>query len=284
MSTFANALTYIDTPAPPPRPYGLFDVAMGPMPFPDQAHVGAGIIYVPDTCEDDVFLVATNCPPITGTKTFSGIESPVSGSPFVVLTSYTCGTVGFTFAEAEQRVRTRMSLREQRAVERRLWQGSTGALGTIPGLFRGATNLGAAGCVTEAIEVLEQTLADNAIVGGLIHARPGLTSHLANNHLIKDGRATMKVSPYGTPYSFGQGYDGTGPTGQPADGSTEWIYASGRVLIWADDVVVPPPRQTLDRATNQMYLIAERFYNVTVECGVWAIQVTRTCTTAGGGT
>lgn len=285
MSTVLNAQTYIPAPQAPPRPYGLFDVAMGPFEFPNAGAIGAGIIYVPNTCEDDIFLVATNCPPVTGTKTFSAIEAPVSGSPFVVMTSYTCGSIGFSFEETAERVRTRMMLREQRAVEKRVWQGSNGALGTITGLFRNAINLGAAGCSVEAIEILEQTLADNGVVGGLIHARVGMSPHLANNHLIEQVRPNLKTTPYGTPYVFGRGYDGSGPTGQAADASTEWMYASGRITVWRDaEIFVPSPQQTMDRSTNQMNVIAERFFNVIVECGVWAIQVTRTCTTSGGGT
>lgn len=281
-----NAPMVIEPPPPPPRPYGLFDVALGPLPFPDPNVGAGGITYVPDVCEDDVFLVAMNCPPITGTKTFSPVEAAVSGQPFAVMTSYTCGTIGFSFAEAERRVRLRMDLREQRAVERRLWQGSTvGVLGAITGQFRGAINLGAAGCVTEAIEMLEQTLADNAVVGGLIHARPGMSPHLANNHLIEHPNARLMTTPYGTPYVFGQGYDGTGPTGQAVDTATEWVYASGRVVVWRDsEVFVPPPRQVLNTSTNQLSLVAERMFMTTVECGVWAVQVTRTCTTSGGGT
>jgi hypothetical protein len=282
--TVNNALLYVDAPPPPPRPYGIFDVALGPMPFPNPAVEGAGIIYVPDACEDDTFLIATDCPPITGTKTFSAIEAPVSGAPFAVMTSYTCGSLGFSMAEVEQRVRTRMQLREQRAVEKRIWQGSTGALGTITGLFRNATNLGSAGCPTEAVEMLEQALADNGVIGGIIHARPGMSAHLSNNYLIYEGPGVRKRTVINTPYVFGQGYDGTGPTGQATSGSTEWMYASGRILIWAGDVVVPDPRQTMDHSTNQMKVIAERMFNVVLECGVWAVEVTRTCTTSGGGT
>lgn len=280
-----NAPQVVDPPAAPPRPYGLFDVALGPLPFPDVNTGAGGITYVPDTCEDDVFLVAMNCPPITGAKTFSPVEAAVSGSPFTVLTSYICTPIGFNFEEAERRVRLRMDLREQRAVERRLWQGSSGVLGTITGQFRNATNLGSAGCVTEAIEMLEQTLADNAVVGGLIHARVGMTPHLANNHLIVRPNIRYMGTPYGTQYVFGQGYDGTGPTGQAVDTSTEWMYATGRVAVWRDsEVFVPPPRQTLDKSTNQLNLVAERMFMTTIECGVWAVQVTRTCTTSGGGT
>jgi hypothetical protein len=281
---YFNGPTVIDPPPAPMRPYGIFDVALGPMEFPMEPAQGGGVMYVPDVCEDDVFLIQMNCPPTTGAKTFSSVEAPVSGAPFAVMTSYTCGSIGFDFAEAERRVRLRMALREQRAVERRIWQGqSNGTLGSIPGLFAGATNLGSAGCAVEAMEILEQTLADNAVVGGMIHARPGMAAHLVNNHQIVEGPGVRKRSILGTPFVFGQGYSGVGPTGQAVDGTSEWMYASGRVVIWQAPVWVPPPSQVMDRALNQTMLIAERVYAVAIECGVWAIQVTRTCTTAGGG-
>jgi hypothetical protein len=277
-----NAPEFIATPAPPPRPYGIFDVALGPMPFPVPASQAGGVLYVPDTCNNDVFLYAMNCPPVSGSKTFSTNEFPVSGSPFAVITSYTCGALGYSFEEVEQKVRTRMSLREQRAVERRIWQGSpAGGIGGIPGLFRNAVDLGPSSCVTEAIEVLEQALADNGVIGGIIHARPGLTAHLQTSFLIYEGPGRVKRTVLNTPYVFGQGYDGSGPTGQPADTNVEWMYASGRVVIWQSEVEVPDPRQTFNRATNQQMLLAERIYAVAIECGVWATQVTRNCTTAG---
>lgn len=284
MATINNAPYLAPTPAPPPRPYGIFDVALGPMPFPVAAAVGGGILYVPDTCEDDVFLYAMNCPPVSGVKTFSLNEAPVSGMPFAVITSYTCGSLGYTFEESEQKVRTRMSLREQRAVERRIWQGQPGGginLGDIPGLFSNATALTAAGCVTEAVEVLEQQLADSGVIGGIIHARPGMAAHLAQAHLLEKGPGRVITTRLGTPVVFGQGYAGTGPTGQVVDTNSEYMYASGRVVIWQDDVMVPPPRQTFNRTGNQIMLLAERVYAAAVECGVWSVQVTRNCTTAG---
>lgn len=275
----------IDPPAPPPRPYGIFDVALGPMPFPN-GPVGGGVQYVPDACEDNVYIIPIDCPPITGTKSFDIAGPSVSGAPFVVMASYTCPAIGFDFPEAERRVRTRFSLREQTAVEQRIWSGTSGTLGTMTGLFRNATNLGSAGCPVEAIELLEQVLADNDVPGGIIHARPGMSAHMTNNYLIHYqtvGKALTTVIR--TPLVFGRGYDGSGPTGQAAGASTEWMYASGRILIWQDPTVwVPPPGQVLDKSTNQLSLVAERPYAVAVECGVWAVEVTRSCTTAGGGT
>lgn len=270
----------IPTPPAPPRPYGLFDVAMGPMTFPVPASEAYGVLYVPDTCEDDVFLYAMNCPPVSGTKTFSGNESAVTGSPFAVITSYTCGTIGYSFDEVEQKVRTRMMLREQRAVERRLWQGQAlGGLGGIPGLFQSPTStLTAASCPTMAVAQLEQVLADNGVVGGIIHARPFMSAHLSASHLIeKQGRQIQ--TRLGTPIVFGQGYAGTGPAGEAVTTTVEYMYASGRVMIWGSDVQVPDPRQTMDRALNQQMVLAERIFAVSVECGIWAIAVTRDCTT-----
>jgi hypothetical protein len=280
MTTFANALTLIKPPPVPPRPYGLFDVALGPMPFPNPGAMGAGIQYVPDTCEDDVFLYAMNCPAVSGSKTFSPIDPAVSGDPFGVITSYQCSSIGYSFDEARQRVLTRMQLREQRAVERRVWQGSPqGGIGGLPGLFQSATSLGAATCPTQAVQMLEQALADNAIVGGLIHARPAMSSHLSRSYQLQRPNARQINTWLGTPVAFGQGYDGTGPTGQAVTATTEWMYASGRVLIWQSDVDVPPIGPNMNLATNTVFTFAEKIFNVIVECGVWAVQVTRDCST-----
>lgn len=273
--------TLIEAPPVPPRPYGIFDVALGPMPFPRPESQGGGVQYVPDTCESDVYLYDMSCPPVSGMKTFAGVETAVSGAPFAVATSYTCGSIGFSFEEAAQRVRTRMALREQRAVERRIWQGQVDpGLGIIAGLLRGATSLGAAGCPVEAVELLEQALADNGVVGGLIHARPAMSPHLANNHLI-EYRGRQLTTCMGTPYVFGHGYDGTGPAGEAVTGDVEYMYATGRVLIWQSDVWVSPPDQVFNRLTNQLELVGERIYAVSIECGTWVVAVTRNCTTAG---
>lgn len=279
--------TYIDPPTMPPVPPGIFDVALGPMPFPEVAAQGGGVIYVPDVCVDSVYVYNIQCPAVTGSKTFSAIDAAVSGAPFGVLATYTCSSIGFSFDEADSRVRRRLAMREQRGVEQRLWQGSSGALGTVTGLFRSATNLGAASCPAEAVGLLEQTLADNGVVGGMIHARVGMSTYFAADHIIETvpGSSGRKFSTrLGTPYVFGQGYDGTGPTGQATTSSTEWLYASGRVLLWRDDTVwTPPVGQVMDRSLNTVSLAAERIYAAAVECGVWAVQVTHSCTTAGEG-
>jgi hypothetical protein len=280
-----TGVMFIDPPPPPPRPYGLFDVALGPMPFPSPASVGGGVQYIPDTCQDNVYLYDMTCPAVSGSKTFDVLETAISGGPFAVITSFICGSVGITAEEVRNRLLIRMQLHEQKAVERRLWQGQTLAQGqgAITGLFRSATSLGTAGCATEAIELLEQVLADNSIVGGMIHARPGMASHLEQAHQIQYANNGRRLQTcLGTPFVFGQGYDGTGPANQAPTTSTEWMYATGRVVIWQDtEIAVPALDQVFRRDTNERIALAERVYAVAVECGIWAVEVTRTCTTTG---
>ncbi len=281
MTTFDGPVL-IDPPAPPQRPPGLFDVALGPMPFPRTEGQVAGVLYVPDACTDSTFLYEINCPAVSGTKEFTGIETPVSGAPFAVISTYTCGSIGFSFTEAAQRVRTRLALHEQRSVEARFWQGFGGAFGTMDGLLFGATDLGSAGCVTEAVEILEQALADNAVMGGMLHARWGMNAHLSASFLVREPGPRRFTTGLGTPIVFGQGYAGTGPAGEAVSGDDEYMYATGRVLLWQDpEIFVPPPGQVLDKSTNQLSLVAERAYAVAIECGAWAVKVTRNCTTAG---
>jgi hypothetical protein len=106
-----------------------------------------------------------------------------------------------------------------------------------------------------------------------------MASQLSNNYLIYEGPGRLKRTALNTPYVFGQGYNGTGPAGQAVTATTEWMYATGRVMVWASEVFVPPLRETLDRSLNQQMALAERVFAVAIECGVWAIQVTRDCTT-----
>ena len=85
MATFFGP-KFIEPPPPPPRPYGLFDVALGPIPFPVEEAVGGGIQYIPDTCESNVYLYDMTCPPVSGSKTFDVLDTSISGSPFAVIT------------------------------------------------------------------------------------------------------------------------------------------------------------------------------------------------------
>lgn len=279
MAVFTG-LYYSEPPTPPQRPPGLFDAAIGPMPFPSPNAVGGGVTYIPDTC-GDVYIWGMNCPPVSGSKTFGALPPPVSGFPFGVYTSYTCSIVGMPYDEARRRVLTRAQLFMQRGVERAFWQGGNApGLPGLTGTLRGATALTAASCPVTAISILEQGLADNKIVGGIIHARPYMMAFLANNHQLVPGavNGTWKTK-LGTPVVFGMGYDGTGPSGEAVTTTVEYMYATGRVSIWQDPEVWVPPEMVLNRSDNTLSLVAEQVYATGIECGKWSVAVTRDCTT-----
>lgn len=278
MAFFADAYVVTDPPAPPAAPYGLFNVAP-PQALPRlEAEVG-GIEYQPDTC-GIVRLWNSQCDPVTSKIFDEGVDT-IASDPFVVYASWLCGSIGYSEDEIRRRLLTRLSLKEQMGVEARLWGGDAGQ--EIDGLFQDAdvVDLGDAACPTAGISALEQILATNGVVGGIIHARPGISSWLAREHLIERPSTRLLTTPYGTPYSFGMGYDGSAPQGTAPTGSlgetTEWIYATGQVRVWRGDAIVPPVRQVLNRTTNQQYAIAERPYLVGVECGIWAVQITTDC-------
>jgi hypothetical protein len=276
-----NGLYYAEPPPPPVRQPGLFDAAVGPMPFPAPQAVGGGVQYIPDSC-GDVYIWDMQCPPVSGSKTFQPLSSPVSGAPFGVYTSYTCSIVGMDYDEARRRVLTRMQLRLQRAAEKRLWQGGNApGLPGITGLLRGATALTAASCPSVAMATLEQGLSDNTVVGGIIHARPYMAPLLKKARAIVPGRLPNTwQSVIGTPVVFGQGYDGTGPDGTAVSSTVEYMYATGRVVIWQDSEVWVPPESVINRTDNTLSLVAETVLAMTIECGKWSVAVTRDCTTS----
>lgn len=278
MAFFTDASVVVEPPAPPQAPYGLFNVAP-PQALPRlEAEVG-GIEYQPDTC-GIVRLWNSQCDPVTS-KIFDEGVPTILADPFAVYTSWLCGSIGYSEDEIRRRLLTRLSLKEQIGVEQRLWGGDAGQ--EIDGLFQDAdvVDLGDAACVTAGISALEQILADNNVVGGIIHARPGISTWLAQEHLIERPTSRLMTTPYGTPYVFGMGYDGSAPQGTAPSTSlgigNEWIFATGRVQVWRGDAFVPPVRQVLDRTTNQQYALAERPYLVAVECGIWAVRITTEC-------
>ena len=274
MPILSNASVVINPPAPPARPYGLFDV-YEPQGLPRlEAEVG-GITYQPDTC-GFTRLWASECDPVTAKVFDSGVPT-VDADPFIVYDSWLCGSIGYSVEEIAARLRVRLTLKEQRAVESRIWQGNSGL--DITGLFTEATSLGTAGCAMEGVRMLEQALADNAIVGGAIHARSGMSAILSRDYLVfgETSPSRLRTTPLGTPYVFGQGYDGTGPAGQAPTSTSEWMYATGRILVWRGDEIDIPIRQVLDRTTNEQYALIERPYLAAIECGVWAVNVTHGC-------
>jgi hypothetical protein len=303
----------VDPPEARPTPPGLFNVADGPVDFPTEHMSYAGAVWLPDTCATAGLYPAPCQTPPYGSFTLSNVENLAQAWPFWAMASLVTGPLGISDDEAVRRVRQRLLLQEQYAVERAFWGGTatlftgvTTVAGTAPpaagsaGVAGGileqiaaaGTNAGyvdltgtTATNVADAVSVLEQAAADNYYGQAIIHARPAVAAYAAKNGqyrvigLPPGPDKTYMYTQNLNYWNFGNGYAGTGPTGQAVVstlGGTEYMWATGRVRIWRDpQIFVSPPDQLLNRTTNQRGVYAWRPYVVGLECFAACVKITR---------
>lgn len=301
----------LDPPAPLPVPPGLFSVAtMQDIPLHGY---NFGAIWVPDTCgPGEVYPAPCQTPPYPSTV-LDGIEKCAFAFPFVAYASIVTGLLGVEEGEATRRVRQRLINTEQTIAERALWGGTTtlftgvpnwagkpadgtqvGAAGVAGGVLEQVANAGAgagynalanAATIPEAVSLLEQSLADNYYGQGIIHARSriaafaGSTNQFRMVGLPPDTKNNMQYTQNLNVFNFGNGYAGTGPTGQAVNNAaagTEYMWATGRILIWRDaEIRISDSSQLLNKSTNQRNVYAWRNYMIGIECFAAVTQVTR---------
>lgn len=259
---------------------GLLDAATGPLDLPTHAKT-AGALWETDL--DGVghlYPVACQAPPYPALAD-DGPSGLVAAYSFDVYATQKMPAVGHLTAEAERRVRTRLQLHEQQAVEAALWGGGEGVEGIFEilaaaGKLADLTPAGGAASVVEAVSLLEQD-ASVYPASPMIHARLRMGAYLSSSGVIRfDPSPKPGTTHAGARFVLGAGYAGTGPAGEAVDATTEWIYGTGRVVIWRDpEMWVSPPGQVLDREKNQRGLVARRTYMVAVEGYAAGVKVTR---------
>lgn len=241
--------------APEPRGlrYGLLTAANGPLDLPVQGR-GGGVQYEPVSC-GRAYIYPVECPAgvTPPAKIFDGSDDVVEADPFVVYATYTCGAAGQSAQSVEAKVRRRLANGEQSQVEK--------ALGDI--LAANATSVfpPESDNLWAVVGALEQWLYGTQGVDGqgygnvgFLHASLRTAAYAQHGgSLIKDG--SVYKTPLGTIWVFGDYED---------DGS---VYITGNVTVWrSPDVQVPPAAQTLNRTTNQWWMLAEREYAVAYDC------------------
>lgn len=266
----------ISGPEPLRRRYGLLTAASGPIDLPAQNGPGGGVRYISQAC-GAAHPYPIGCydglPETTPEgKPTDPDNSLVEAPPFMVLASIECGTVGYTSAEDEARVRRRLDNGEQGAAEFALWTGLDPAGNglAIPHLAEADEDILAAEplSIVSVVAGLEDWAYRDQGYGyvAYIHAPVAVAAHAADAGLvIDDGR--LKRTPFGSIWIFGGGYPGTGEEGaEPPEGGT-YLHVTGQVTVWRSaDVWVAPVDQTMNRTTNQRLLLAEREYAVGFDC------------------
>lgn len=301
--TPATRLPVALRPLPGPLRYGLFrvappqslaasavvDIGTDDPDFRDHA-LGSGFFYDPIGCgRSRLYPVECNDdedPP--GEKTFDPNSPEVEVKPFVVYSTLVCGTPGSQVRYYSDKTADRLFATEQEAVEAALWAGGGGNAPWISdpaGPYGVPVDVGTGGVfasVVDAVSALEQYAYGTAFYGyhATLHAQTAVHAYAATSHLVATAREGYSDAwgvsasdpalrtPLGTKWVFGGGYPGTGPDGlAPAAGQT-YIWITGFVAVWRDDVWQPPDaaRSQYDREHNQLKLIAERRYLATFDC------------------
>lgn len=270
-------------------PYGLWDTIQ--TPSPDGVHWQQGVTWTErcptgDTTYDECLAVTgTGAPPEPPAKTANVDQSSRGATPFTVYAEFDCSPVGL--GDAQSIAQDALARVEQLQVEEAFWTGVAGGHAVVfPHLAAGAEVLDGdvvlqsvatptvtGADVAHALGVLEQQLAACYAGQGLIHVPRSALATLAAWNLIEQ-RDDGLFTPGGNRIVAGGGYTGTGPDGTaPADGTT-WIYATGAAWGYRSDVYFSQVRDSLNRSSNTLRMLAERNYLIGFECCLLAAHIT----------
>ena len=269
-------------------PYGLWDSLQ--TPGPDGAHWQQGITWedrcpTGDTTYDECLAVTgTGAPPEPPAKTANVVQESRGATPFTVYARFDCSPIGL--GDAQTVAQDALARVEQLQVEEAFWTGVAGGQAVVfPHLAADTENLDGGivlqpvatpvvtgADVASALGLLEQELAECYAGQGLIHVPRNVLPTLAAWNLVEvvDGRL---VTTAGNLVVAGGGYTGTGPDGAvPASGTT-WIYATGAAWGYRSNVYFSQVRDSLNRSSNTLQMLAERNYLIGFECCLLAAHI-----------
>ncbi len=267
----AEPLVYVDAPATTPYRHGLFS-AVAVVDPADQREFQAGVEWEPQ-CVDapaPTNAAAASDPDRATMELPDGV--PLAQSRVIRL--YT-GLAGRLPARPDllERARRAVGLVEQQSLEHYVW---TGEEGTTPHLAAVSTPvLAGSGVTPVALEtgvgLLEAHLAKEAGVLGVLWAPRWTAAWFASKQLTRLEGPRL-VGPLGNPVVFAQ-TTGVGPGDAAPDADEAWLYATGPVMVRRSAVFLPRLPEALDRKSNEVFAVAERFYTVGWSCTVAAVKV-----------
>jgi hypothetical protein len=262
-------------------PYGLWDTIQ--TPSPDGVHWQQGVTWE-DRCptgdstyDECLSVTGTGAPPEPAAKTANVTQDSRGATPFTVYARFDCSPIGL--GDAQRIAQDALSRVEQLQVEEAFWTGAAGGQTVVfPHLAADAEvadgeiilQTVASPVVTgadaaHALGALEQELADCYGGQGLIHVPRSALATLAAWNLVRDVDGRL-LTPGGNLIVAGGGYTGTGPDGSAPAAGTTWIYATGAAWGYRSDVFFSQVRDSLNRSSNTLQMLAERNYLIGFEC------------------
>jgi hypothetical protein len=261
--------TYIAPPGITGHRFGLFSVAAMP---DDDARWQLGVEWEPLQGGPADLRAADCVDDYTGEVTPPATPDAIEGIPFVVVGGYICKATSRPVDEAEERARLALIGGEERATEQALMGAAVGNAPAFPDadvLTPGAVSL------VEAFALLEEATGLAYHSSGVIHLPRSLAPHAHREVLIERYGQRLETI-VGTSVAAGAGYDvdNVGPDGTPADEGQRWVYATGAVTIRRGPIFLQPDREHyLDKANNDLVILAQRDYLVTFSGPVFAALV-----------
>lgn len=286
----------VDAPAFTARPYGLLSVVQ--FPAETSPHWQNGVTWTTNclesgmgdaTWDECVTVTGTGEPPEPPVKDENVERTHRGATPFTVYTRFDCAPVGNE--DARQVATDALAQSEPFQLEQAFWTGRIENTEVVfPHLADNAQTLDAQGVVlqtaatqiaggphdvADALGRLEDELARCYGGVGVLHvptralptldawglverrpARDGATGQFGNQLQTRNGNLV----------AVGAGYPGTSPAGAAPADQTTWLYATGAVFAYRGDVRVNAVRDSLDRSTNTVQMIAERTYTFGWDC------------------
>jgi hypothetical protein len=199
---------------------------------------GLGFTFEPTSCPgiNPGSVVPIACVGDTATINPGSDTTAVTGSPFMVVATDKCSTFGFPDRDYEQRARDLLDVEQSFLIARELWAGAvTGAPSSLTGSPKNrqlasssATTVTAAPSTPAvALAAVEQSL---AVCGmnrrGLVHCRPQLMVHLAQNGSIRR-EGGLWLTPLDNIVVSDGGYSGSAPSTPATNPTTsQWLYGT----------------------------------------------------------
>lgn len=194
------------------------------------------------------------------------VKEGVSGQPtarfdsFVVYKPVTCSSIGLRDPdELARRAEAALEATVSSAVEKALAEGVDQSNNpyfgdaTVDDLT-GATAVSAG----VALSMLEEAIGETCRQG-MLHFTPAVVSAL-QAFPVGDPGDTRLVTANGTPVVSGMGYqDVDTPFLATPDTTEDWAFATGPVRVYLGPVVVTSTRESLERDTNVLTFLAERY-------------------------
>lgn len=251
--------------APPARPpvYGI--IAAGEVVDDPAVRLAAGTKWAPESCGNGGGRTTAELCGGGALDELPANPGIVESDPFLVWGGDTCSTFGFAARDWNGRARRALEAVESYQLAEELWTGSLGL--AQRSLADGAADT----MTTSGTDVADGIACLEAGLGELGKGRRGIL-HLTTKVLalavaaqVLQRQGNIWTTPMGHLVIADAGYPGTGPNGEPADG-TQWGYATSWLRIRRGPVDVVPGdvsdarrmAEALDRGVNTVVVYAER--------------------------